>query len=221
MQYVVGSKTVTLVNSRDQVTGEMDIFDAHRQPCYLHRASSVWLFRKNETEDGQERVHVLLQQRSPYKPIGAGWWGNAVCANVRPGETYQECAIRRLDGEIGVKSALLKPVFTFKYKAYGNQEFSEWELDQVLVGLYDGKIELNRKEVTQVRWVDWNQLLTALDDIAYISAEESLSLSYASLEEKAPPVRVEIAQESIAIAPWTVMMIRDHRLRNQVTTLFS
>lgn len=211
MKYVVGSKEVTLVDANDTVLGKMDIFKAHRQPCYLHRASSVWLFRQH-----QGQTQVLLQQRSQYKPIGAGWWGNAVCANVRPDETYLQCAIRRLQGEIGVTSVEIKPLFQFEYKAYGNQEFSEHEYDQVFVGKCDILPIPNPDEVSQVKWVNWQDLQNYINSITYVDHPQSLTMSYQELEEKAPPVtyKVKGSDETILIAPWTAMMIRDVRLHD-------
>ena len=88
---------VILVNSEDQRIGEIDKHQVHEHPAKLHRASSVWLINDSN--------QVLLQKRSSKKIVGAGWWGNAICGNVRPTESYEDCAWRRLREEIGVESS--------------------------------------------------------------------------------------------------------------------
>jgi len=210
MKYIVGSKTVTLVNSQDEVQGEMDIFKAHKSPFYLHRASSVWLFKDKK---------VLLQKRSKYKPIGAQCWGNGICANVRPDESYEGCAHRRLLGELKIKDSKLKinlkKAYKFEYKAYGNERFSEHELDQVFIAEYDGQITPNPDEVSEVIWVDWQELKSKITNQRekILNAEESLKYSHKELKNLAPPIKIKINDRDIVLAPWTVIMIIDPRLQ--------
>ncbi|MDQ5950941.1 MAG: isopentenyl-diphosphate Delta-isomerase, partial [Patescibacteria group bacterium] len=65
---------VTLITEQDEVIGTMDKIEAHRGDGKLHRASSVFLFKKSE--DGE--VELLVQQRSDKKIVGAGQWANTV-----------------------------------------------------------------------------------------------------------------------------------------------
>ncbi len=227
-KYIVGSKEVTLVNSQDEVTGKMDIFEAHRAPCHLHRASSVWVFRASKAQSGRvtksAKYEVLLQRRSEFKPIGATWWGNGICANVRPDESYVDCAVRRLEGEIGVKDSelqssrdaniqsvrdSLKPLFKFEYKAFGNDEFSEHELDQVFFMEYDASVVPNPDEVSDVVWVDWTSFKQEVKNkkTEILNAEESLGYSIEELKDKTPPVEIEIDGKKLLMAPWTLMMV--------------
>ncbi|MEN8253667.1 MAG: NUDIX domain-containing protein [Patescibacteria group bacterium] len=235
MKYVVGSKTVTLVNSQDDFQGEMDIFKAHEDPFHLHRASSVWLFRKKKEKrkNNKNFIQVLLQRRSKFKPIGAGQWGNGVCANVRPDENYEESAHRRLYGELQIPCFTrasqskqdikidLKPVYKFEYKAYGNEKYSEHELDQVFIGEYDGEVLPNPDEVSEVIWVDWQELLAKIleknDQI--LSAQESLKHSHKQLKRLAAPIKISINNRNIIIAPWTALMIIDPKLHKALGDL--
>lgn len=217
MHYVVGSKTVTLVNSQDEVLGEMDIFKAHEKPFYLHRASSVWLYRKK----GQI-TEVLLQQRSKFKPIGANWWGNGVCANVRPDESYEDCAYRRLTGELAIKNPKskidLRKAYKFEYKAYGNEKFSEHEMDQVFVAKFDELVNPNPDEVAQIIWINWQELQTKVGNQKnkILSAQESLTYTHEQLRKLAPPIEIKVASSKLSIAPWTAMMIMDERLQQNL-----
>ncbi|MDQ3008389.1 MAG: isopentenyl-diphosphate Delta-isomerase [bacterium] len=141
---------VTLVNDDDEVIGSMDKVEAHRGEGKLHRAISVFLF----SSEGK----LLLQQRSASKIVGAGQWANTCCGNVWPSESYEECAQRRLEDELGITTAQLTPVTKFQYFAQCNEEFCERELDQVFVGRYDGTVKPNSKEVAETRWLTLDEL---------------------------------------------------------------
>lgn len=146
---------VTLVTPTDEVIGQMDKVAAHRGNGKLHRAISVFLFRKNlETN----RVELLVQKRSAEKIVGAGEWANTVCGNVWPGESYAACAWRRLKMELGIEKneqLVLQPAQKFQYQVQCNAEFSENEMDQVFVGWFDGVVRPNSTEVSEYAWIDW------------------------------------------------------------------
>ncbi|MDA1080007.1 MAG: NUDIX domain-containing protein [bacterium] len=146
---------VTLVDKNDKVLGAMDKLEAHRNGGVLHRAISVFLFRKKN-----DKVELLIQQRSAKKIVGAGQWANTACGNVRPTENYLECAQRRLREELGIidPELVLQPGAKFQYQVACNPEFSENELDQVFVGWYDGEVRQNPEEVANTDWVLWQKL---------------------------------------------------------------
>ena len=153
----------------------MDKLEAHRGDGKLHRAISVFLFRKTEAGD----VELLIQQRSDKKIVGAGQWANTVCGNVWPEESYESCARRRLEFELGIsgedqKLLELAPVTKFRYQVKCNEEFSENEIDQVFMGWFDGEIKLrpNFDEVAGTRWVEWSKL-------SNISLREALEINWA------------------------------------------
>jgi isopentenyl-diphosphate delta-isomerase type 1 len=145
---------VILVNSQDEPIGVMDKVVAHRGEGKLHRAISVFLFRKL-----QDEVELLIQQRSTQKIVGAGLWANTVCGNVRPNEDREQCAQRRLLEELGIVDAKLTPIYKFEYQVKCNQEFSENEIDEVYVGWLDGEVEPNPAEVANYQWVKWSTLI--------------------------------------------------------------
>lgn len=157
---------VTLVDEQDRVVGELDKYEAHRYPTRLHRAISVYLFRKAA---GGE-VEVLVQQRSGQKIVGAGQWANTCCGNVWPGESYLECAKRRLTFELGITTATIQDIVTFRYEVKCNDEFGENEIDHVFAGWYDGPVVPNPEEVSNSKWVPWSQFrgaaLTAVTPMA-------------------------------------------------------
>ncbi len=146
---------VILVDINDQEVGVMDKVEAHRSEGKLHRASSVFLFRKINGE-----WELLMQQRSEFKIVGAHQWANTVCGNVRPGESYEDCARRRLREEIGITEAVIKSLYKFEYHAVCNEEFSEHEFVTIFAGLYDGEIKMNPREVEDTQWVKWAEVLS-------------------------------------------------------------
>ncbi|OGJ16816.1 MAG: hypothetical protein A2632_01950 [Candidatus Pacebacteria bacterium RIFCSPHIGHO2_01_FULL_46_16] len=145
---------VTLVDKHDRVLGVMNKIEAHRGAGVLHRAISVFLFRKLE-----DQTELLLQQRSSKKIVGAGQWANTVCGNVQPTENYFECARRRLREELGIvdPELVLQPGAKFRYQVVCNEEFGENELDQVFIGWYDGEVVPNPEEVQAVEWLTFDK----------------------------------------------------------------
>jgi len=148
------SDHVTLVNEQDQVIGSMDKIEAHCGGGKLHRAISVFLFRRDKTG----ALELLLQQRSDQKIVGARQWANTVCGNVWPEESYEECARRRLEFELNITQKIpLTDIFIFRYQVQCNQEFGENEIDHIFVGWFDGKLKPNPEEVTATQWFAWER----------------------------------------------------------------
>lgn len=144
---------VVLVNEHDQEVGVMDVLEAHRGEGRLHRAVSVYLFRQQVGG-----IEMLMQQRSPQKIVGGTQWANTVCGNVRPGETPEQCAYRRLREELAITQVEIDPIYKFRYQVQCNAEFSENEIDRVFYGWYDSGVDPNPVEVARVEWVSWEYL---------------------------------------------------------------
>lgn len=216
---------VTLVNESDEVIGEMDKIEAHRRDGKLHRASSVYLFRKRDNA-----IELLIQKRAAIKIVGAHQWANTICGNVRPTESYEQCAYRRLREELGITQLSIQPVYKFLYhlkcgvlteaakaaiknraiadSLQDNEEFSEWEMDQVFFGWYDKEVSPNPDEAQDFSWVKWDTLL-----------EKS-----AKAEKKLNEFRVkniEINNIQMTLAPWFVWMLEDEELVKIMNNSFS
>lgn len=153
---------VILVNEHDQEIGSMDKVAAHRGQAHRHRAISVFLFN--------EAGELLLQQRSQQKIVGARQWANTVCGNLRPQESYHDCAARRLREELGIQvnkaGIALQPLIKFEYHVACNAEFSEWEIDQVFGGWFTGDPQPNPEEVASTAWVNFENILDLPFDFA-------------------------------------------------------
>lgn len=180
---------VILVDDQDNIIGEMDKVEAHRGNGKLHRAISVYLFKKKES--GTE---LLIQRRSEQKIVGQGLWANTVCGNVRPSEDYQECAYRRLKEELGITQAQIEPLIKFQYQVKCNDQFSENEIDQVFVGFYSEKVEPNPEEVQDYKWINWGKLLNSL--------EQAKTIDFGGLQ----------ISSGLKLAPWFVIMLKKHSI---------
>lgn len=207
----ITSDEVTLIDLDDNVISTIDKYEAHKHPTKLHRAVSVWLINNK----GQ----ILLQKRSTKKIVGSKWWANAICGNVRPTESYLQCATRRLEEEIGVKVAEIKPIYRFLYKAYCNEKYGEYELDQVYLGKYDGIIVPNLDEVNEVSWIDFKELIKCVSNT--VSSEKTLVMNLEQLKISTTPCKIKISKKNEIqfLAPWTHMMLSDPRLIKAITSL--
>lgn len=134
---------VILVDESDNPTGIMEKMEAH-QKGVLHRAFSVFLFNTNN--------ELLLQQRAHSKYHSGGLWTNTCCSHPRDGETTVAAGKRRLLEEMGI-SAELESSFSFIYRAELDNDLTEYELDHVLIGHFDGNPEINPDEVANWKYV--------------------------------------------------------------------
>lgn len=151
---------VVLVDKQDRKLRVIEKQEAHRSGGRLHRAVSVLLYRRKNG-----KLEALLQQRRKSKLRWPGYWGNTVCTDLRPGEFYVSCGVRRLEEEMGIKVGPeeLRLVFKFIYQAKYDDEWSEHEIDGVVVGSWDGKVTANKDEVEDFEWREWEKLKKETD----------------------------------------------------------
>ena len=144
---------VILVNEKDEKIGLMPKMEAHEK-AVLHRAFSVFIFNsKNE---------LMLQQRAAHKYHSPLLWTNTCCSHQRDGESNIEAGTRRLKEEMGFTTSL-KEVTSFIYKAPFDNGLTEHEFDHVMLGHYENRPIINRKEVESWKWMP---LETVKEDIA-------------------------------------------------------
>ncbi len=131
---------VILVNELDEAIGSMEKMEAHEK-ALLHRAFSVFLFNKHG--------EMLLQKRAATKYHSPSLWTNACCSHPMPGEATEQAALRRLEEELGFTTTVQK-AFHFTYKAEFDNGLTEHEFDHVFIGEYEGAMQLNVEEVSEV-----------------------------------------------------------------------
>lgn len=145
-------ESLILVNEKDEVTGFGEKIDVHRKGL-LHRAFSILIVNaKNE---------LLLQKRANGKYHSAGLWANACCSHPLKGEDTLAAAHRRLREELGFDCGL-EFAFKFIYRAGFENGLTEHELDHVFTGRYDGPVNPDPAEVSEIKWISPDGLKSSL-----------------------------------------------------------
>ncbi|MCI2394663.1 isopentenyl-diphosphate delta-isomerase [Aliiroseovarius sediminis] len=118
-----------------------------------HKAVSVFLFHADK---------VLIQQRAAGKYHTPGKWANTCCTHPHWDEPPMDCAIRRLDEELGITGLTPKWVETLEYRADVGSGLTEHEVVDLFIIHADTlpQITLNPTEVQAVDWLT----RAALDD---------------------------------------------------------
>lgn len=144
---MTATEYVVLVDEENQEIGLAEKLSAHQQNL-LHRAFSVFIFRKNP------HLELLLQQRALDKYHSPGLWTNTCCSHPRATENIIEAGERRLREELGIHTAL-KDLGWFHYEAHFPNGLSENEIDHVLLGMIsnDDPISPHPNEVCAYRWI--------------------------------------------------------------------
>jgi isopentenyl-diphosphate delta-isomerase len=144
-----GIETIVLINSADEVIGEIGKIEAHQKVGRLHRAFTIFL----QNQKGE----WLITKRSEQKPLWPLWW-DAACSSHPwfPNETIEQAALRRLPFELGLQIEQvhnLTEVFAYEYHAVYSSEWSENEINHIVVATYDGSVSPNTNEVAEFQWL--------------------------------------------------------------------
>lgn len=120
--------------------------DAHVRGL-KHKAVSVFVMNQGR---------VLIQQRAMHKYHTPGLWANTCCTHPDWDENDTDCAVRRLDEELGITG--LFPVYkdTIEYRAGVGDGLIEHEVVAVFVAEAQSDLNIapNPDEVMATRWVD-------------------------------------------------------------------
>ena len=109
----------------------------------------------------------MLQQRASTKYHSPYLWANTVCTHPHWGEKKEDCAIRRLDEELNIKSLELKFCMEIEYRANVGNDLTEHEVVAVFLSeissSYDLKISPNPQEVMSTKWISIPSVLIEID----------------------------------------------------------
>lgn len=145
--------SILLCDENGTLTGSADRAEAHAGKGMLHRAFSVFVFRRNGTE-------LLIQRRSDRKTLFPLLWANTCCSHLREGEEVVAAGEQRLQDELGV-SCVLTAGPSFVYRAEDPQgKGSEYEYDTILTGEVtdDPTVTPNPEEIADWKWVTLTKL---------------------------------------------------------------
>jgi isopentenyl-diphosphate delta-isomerase len=145
---------VVLVDKDDNEIGTEEKLKAHLERK-LHRAISILIFNV--------KGEMLLQQRSSVKYHCPLIWSNACCTHPRQSELVIDAAHRRLREEMGFDCDL-EEVESFIYEADLGDGLFEYEYDHLIIGSYDGDLNINSDEVESFKWVLLDDLIQEVEN---------------------------------------------------------
>lgn len=124
-----------------------------------HKAVSVFLLAGNK---------VLLQQRALSKYHTPGLWANTCCTHPNWDETPADCAVRRLEQELGITGLPLAHRGQVEYRTEVGGGLTEHELVDVYVGQASETLplSLNPTEVMATRWADLDTLAAEISNVS-------------------------------------------------------
>jgi isopentenyldiphosphate isomerase len=128
-----------VVNERDEVIGQNTRREVHRLGL-KHRAVHVLVFNA--------RGEVFLQKRSMNKDIAAGKWDSSSSGHLDTGEAYDDCAVREVREEIGLRLAQPPPRL-FKVDACKE---TGWEFCWIYRCESEGPFTLHPDEIETGEW---------------------------------------------------------------------
>ena len=140
---------VILVDENDQLLGTENKLQAHLGKGQLHRAFSIFIL------DNSDRV--LLQRRADSKYHCPGLWSNSCCSHPQPGADLVAEARKRLQFELGI-NAELNEFSVVQYRLELGDDMTEWELNHLFYGRYEGGVSPNPEEVADYKWVPLLQI---------------------------------------------------------------
>lgn len=151
MLSIMGLVLLTTEDGTEMGTAEREV--AHATPGMLHRAFSVFVFRRGRQE-------LLIQQRSKDKALFPLIWANTCCSHLREGEVLPDVAQARLHQELGF-TCPLKAGPSFVYRADDPAgRGTEYEYDTILTGNIQGNPPLkpDPMEVATAKWIATEEL---------------------------------------------------------------
>jgi len=134
-----------VVNENDEVINYLTKAECHDDEGILHRAFSVFIFN--------EKGELLIQQRSKQKRLWSLTWSNSCCSHPRKGESMEIATQRRIEEELGFKTAL-EFLYKFQYQARYDATGSENEICYVYIGLVrSDDVRINPTEIAEWKFV--------------------------------------------------------------------
>jgi len=164
------SENCILVDSDDCAIGSASKIECHLGLGKRHRAFSVLLYDDND--------RLLVQRRSLEKITFPGVWANTCCSH--PLDIVNEngdsidgviaAARRKLVHELGFDASTVSEwsfthIGSFEYSCRWDVNWVEHEIDHVLVVRANANAEPNLNEISELRWLDPEELSEMIDGV--------------------------------------------------------
>jgi len=129
----ITDEIVVIVDEKNNVVGAAPRSRMRAQGL-PHRATYILVFNS--------KGEIYIQKRTAFKDIYPGYYDVAAGGVVVEGETYDECAVRELEEEMGIRGIPLTKLFDFFHADGRNRVWG-----RVYRCIYDGEIVLQEEEV--------------------------------------------------------------------------
>ncbi|MBY0539451.1 NUDIX domain-containing protein [Patescibacteria group bacterium] len=141
-------KKIVYVDVDDNVIGAGSRPDAVEKGI-IHRISRVFIFNS--------KGEMLIQKRSSHVSSFPNRWDDSAAGHVDEGEEYLEAAVRELKEEVGIENVTLKEIGKH-YSEITEETPTRKRFNMVYEGRYDGPIQFDPGEVSDVRWISMSDL---------------------------------------------------------------
>lgn len=146
---------VTFVDDNNQVIGSGPKRESWDKGIAV-RIARVFIFNK--------QGELLIQKRADHLESMPGRWDSSASGHVDAGESYDEAAKRELKEETGLKDAELEPKGEFYSSEIDEPDKIKKRFTKIYTGHYDGEISADGEDVSEMRWVDPNELETWMSE---------------------------------------------------------
>lgn len=128
-------------NEKNQLVGTAPRSEVHKKGL-IHRGANVFLMNS----EGR----IFLHKRSENKDTLPGHWGMSMGEHLKPGETFEQAAVRGLKEELGVMKVKLTLLRGPKYLPY---TYSDGKIDNEFDALFlaetGEKLVLDKEEIAE------------------------------------------------------------------------
>jgi isopentenyldiphosphate isomerase len=146
----MSGEILEIVNEQGDVTGTATREEIHKDNSLLHRVVHLLLFNRKGL--------LLLQKRSMSKDIAPGKWDTSVGGHVDPGEDINTALKREMEEEL----SLIKCETSFLY-SYIHRNSKESELVCSFRGVFEGKVDFNKEEISEVKFWELDEISGVID----------------------------------------------------------
>jgi len=137
-----------VVDSEDMVIGKASRLQVHNNDL-MHRSVHILVFNSTGS--------LFLQKRAMIKDESPGLWDSSAAGHVESGEDYISCAKRELNEELSLSDVQLDEVLSIPA-----QSTTSWEHVRVYKCVTDGKVYIDKNEISEGRYFELSEAKTLM-----------------------------------------------------------